>query len=138
MRAVVDPGVLVSGLISRTGPPAQIIDLWVEGAYELVVSPRLLEELAEVISRPKFADIIQPAAAELLIAELRAWTHLVEDPPAGPALTPDPDDDYIVSLARVSGANVIVSGDRHLTDLGLTEPRVLTPRAFVDLLDSLQ
>jgi putative PIN family toxin of toxin-antitoxin system len=134
-RAVVDPGVLVSGLVSRTGPPAQIVDLWLEGAFELVVSPALLQELAGVIGRPKFAQTIPPRTAQRLVEELVESAVLVADPPPVPGATPDPKDDYLVALAVACGADVLVSGDRHLTGLSSPQPRVLTPRAFVDLLD---
>ncbi len=33
-------------------------------------------------------------------------------------ITADPDDDYLVALASSSVAGIIVSGDRHLLDLG--------------------
>ena len=110
-RAVVDPGVLVSGLISRTGPPAQIVDLWLEGAFELVVSPALLQELTGVIGRPRFAHTIPPRTAQRLVEELLESAVLVDDPPPVPGATPDPKDDYLVALAVACGADVLVSGD---------------------------
>lgn len=39
MRAVLDPNVLVSALLSPTGTPARIVLAWAEGRFELVVSP---------------------------------------------------------------------------------------------------
>jgi len=42
----------------------------------------------------------------------------------------DPGDDYLVVLARASGAQTLVSGDRHLYDLVDPVPPVLLPRAF--------
>ena len=134
-RAVVDPGVLISGLVSRTGAPAQIIDLWLEGAFELAVSPALLRELTGVISRPKFAQTIPPRTAQRLVEELVESAVLVDDPIRAAGATPDPKDDYLIALALACGADVLVSGDRHLTELPSAQPPVLTPRAFVDLLD---
>jgi len=43
LRVVLDVNVLVSGLLDRPGPPAQILRAWYAGAFELVVSPLLLE-----------------------------------------------------------------------------------------------
>lgn len=134
-RAAAAPGVLISGLVSRTGPPAQIVDLWLEGAFELVVSPALLAELTGVIGRPKLAQAIPARTAQRLLEELAASAVLFDDPPPVPGATPDPKDDYLVALAVACGADVLVSGDRHLTGLSSTQPRVLSPRAFVDLLD---
>ena len=56
------------------------------------------------------------------------------DAPAQPGLTADPDDDYLVALAREAGADFLVSGDQHLTGLVDAVPPVLTPRQFRDQL----
>jgi predicted nucleic acid-binding protein len=57
-------------------------------------------------------------------------------------VTADPDDDYIAGVAYLGQADLIVSGDPHLTNLdavrrgdGGVIARVLTPRAFLDELD---
>jgi predicted nucleic acid-binding protein len=55
-----------------------------------------------------------------------------------PSYTEDPDDDYLVALALSSGADFLVSGDRHVLDVvEISEPdrptlRVLTPREFLN------
>ena len=59
---------------------------------------------------------------------------LIKDPPEVSGLTPDPGDDYLVSLARAAGVDCLVSGDPHLTGLADPRPPVLTPRAFLDRL----
>jgi predicted nucleic acid-binding protein len=49
----------------------------------------------------------------------------------------DPKDDYLVALARVSGAGYLVSGDPHLTaaSLDAASVTVLTPRRFSEMLE---
>jgi len=42
----------------------------------------------------------------------------------------DPDDDYVVALARSGRAHVIVSGDAHLLEAD-TEPPTYSPREFL-------
>jgi len=61
---------------------------------------------------------------------------VIDDPPRPPGLSPDPDDDYLVALARVAGADYLVSGDRHLLDLADPMPPILTPRQFLDLVQA--
>jgi predicted nucleic acid-binding protein len=61
---------------------------------------------------------------------------LIADPPEPPALTPDPGDDYLPALASAAGARFLVSGDPHLTQLAEPVPPVLTPRAFLDRLET--
>lgn len=54
MRVVIDPNVLVSAAVA-TGVSAQLIDRWLsERAFEVVVCPRLIAELRDVLARDKF------------------------------------------------------------------------------------
>ena len=136
MRAVLDPNVLVSAAISPAGPPRQILTAWIDERFELIASPALLHELAEVLARPKFQRFITAAVATELIDGLATDAVTVADPSELPGVTPDPDDDYLVALARVAGADYLVSGDRHLLGLTDPDPPVLSPRQFRDLLDA--
>ncbi|MCA1705276.1 MAG: PIN domain-containing protein, partial [Actinobacteria bacterium] len=52
MRAVLDPNVIISAVLSPGGAPARVMTAWLEGRYELVVSPLLLEELERALSYP--------------------------------------------------------------------------------------
>lgn len=134
-RAVVDPNVLVSAFISqRGGSPDLIVRAWREGAFELVVSPQLIAELTDVLRRPKFARQAADGRAEAYIAGLTGDAILVEDPEDAPAVSPDSSDDYLIALARAARADVIVSGDSHLTQLVDPTPPVLTPRQFAEQL----
>ncbi len=138
IRAVVDPAVLVSGLISPHGAPARIFRFFADGAFDLIVSPSLLAELDDVVQRPHLLKRLPRGDAQRLLAAIRREAVILADPPLLQGVTPDPKDDYLVSLARAARADLIVSGDQHLTRLPGAEPRVLTTRAFVDLLDALE
>ena len=132
-RVVCDVGVIISGLLSPDGPPGRLLDHWRDGVFDLIVSPLWLAELARVLERPKISRYLEPGDADELLAALRLQAELVNDPPAQPGLTPDPGDDYLVSLARAAGADYLVSGDAHLTGLPDAEPPVLMPREFEDI-----
>ena len=136
IRAVIDPNVLVSAFISRRGSsPDRIVRAWRAGAFELVVSPKLLAELTDVLHRPKFAQQAADGRADAYVAALTADASRLDDPPDPPSVSPDADDDYLFALARAAGADAIVSGDRHLTGLRDPHPRVMTPREFVRRLE---
>jgi predicted nucleic acid-binding protein len=53
MRAVLDVNVVISGVLSPAGPPARVLRAWIEGAFELVASPALVEELDRALAYPK-------------------------------------------------------------------------------------
>ncbi len=71
MRAVLDPNVLVSALLSPAGPPAQIFLAWDAGHFELIASPRLVAELTDVLARPKFRRWIDASDADELVLRLQ-------------------------------------------------------------------
>lgn len=134
-RVVLDPGVLVSALISPTGKPAQIYLHWTGGAFELVVSPHLLRELDRVLRRPKFATTEQQV--ERYVNLLRRAAIVTPDaPPPWPRLTRDANDDYLVALARSARVDGLVSGDRDLTSLVAPTPPVWTPAAFLVMVET--
>jgi putative PIN family toxin of toxin-antitoxin system len=134
LRVVLDPGVLVSGFSTAEGPPGRLVDLWRRGVFELVVSDALLGELQDVLQRPHLAVRVDGREARAYVAGLRRGAIAADDPPNEPGLTPDPGDDYLVALARAARADLIVSGDAHLTGLVGATPPVLTPRAFAAML----
>lgn len=137
IRAVVDPGVLVSALIGAPGnPPDRIVRAALAGDLQLVVSPRLIGELAGVLARPRFEKQAAAGRAERYVAGIASAAEAFDDPPEQEMpLTPDPADDYLVALARAARADVLVSGDGHLTGLENADPPVLTPRELVERLD---
>jgi putative PIN family toxin of toxin-antitoxin system len=96
-----------------------------------VVSPALLAELREVLSRPKFQTYATAAevAACVELIEHEATVH--EDPtPGEEPLSADPDDEYLLDLARAVAVDVLVSGDSHLLVLRDVVP-VMTPAQFL-------
>jgi len=126
-----DPGVLISGLISAKGAPRSLLWLWLEGSFELISCPVLLAELERVLLRPKFGSYVTAREVREYLGLLRRLSSMEPDPEVTTGLTPDPGDDYLVALARAAGADFIVSGDPHLTELKQARPPVLTPRAFL-------
>jgi putative PIN family toxin of toxin-antitoxin system len=131
---VVDPGVLVSALITPLGPPAQLWQAARAGTVQFIVSPRLLAELAGVLEREKFRRYVSLEEARQFVSEVTDLAVAHADPEAAPKATPDPDDDYLVALARAAGTEAIVSGDNDLTDQSDLDPPVLTPRQVLDRL----
>lgn len=103
---------------------------WYAGAFELLVSPHLLAELREVLERPKLARDLSAQRRLAFLAELRSAGMLVEDPPPQRFVPRDPDDDYLVGLARAGRAQVIVTGDADLLEAN-TEPPAYSPQAFL-------
>lgn len=128
-RAVLDPGVLVSALITPTGTPASLLRAARGGEFELIASPLLLGELETVLRREKFRCYVDLDGVAIYLEILRRESHLVADPLTPPPIRcEDPDDDYLIALAHKQNA-ALVSGDRQLLALVGTIP-VVSPLEF--------
>jgi putative PIN family toxin of toxin-antitoxin system len=134
VRAVLDPNVLISALISRDGSPALLLHLWLDGAFELIVSDQLLAELERAFSYPKLRKRVEPSEPIEFLDLLRRGARTVDDPNTPPSVrSPDPGDDYLIAVAESQQA-MIVSGDDHLLGLAGRVP-VLSPADFLVELD---
>lgn len=133
MRAVLDPNVLVSALLSRRGAPAQVLERWLAGEFELVVSEALLAELERTLAYPKLRSRVSAEEAAGFMALPRETAVIADEPGNPPRGSPDPGDDYLIALAEAERA-LLVSGDRHI--LGLSERfPIEDPRGFLELLE---
>lgn len=129
-RAVLDPGVLVSALITPTGTPAKLLTATRSGSFELIVSPLLLEELKLVLLREKFRRYVDLEVVDQYLGLLRRNAAMSADPAEPPPIRcEDPDDDYLIALAHSQSA-ALVSGDGHLLKLSGKIP-VFTPSEFL-------
>jgi len=128
VRAVLDINVLISGLLAPDGASARLIQRWLEGDFELVVSERLLAELKRALTYPKLRARISEAASDQFIGLVRATATMRPDPPNPPPLSRDPGDDYLIALAE-SSASILVSGDQDILALSESRP-ILAPADF--------
>lgn len=83
-------------------------------------SPALLDELAEVLGRPKFAALLTRAGTtpDQVLAQLRQLAELIEPLPLAQPVCRDPDDNQLLALAGAAQVELIVSGDNDLLTLG--------------------
>ena len=118
MRAVVDTGVLVSGLIQRKGTTGEIMHLLRDGRFSIVFSTSILVEIIEVLGRPAFRSKyhILPDDISALIDLIRFRGELVTIKEHVTACR-DPKDNKFLEAALAGHVDAIVSGDADLLDL---------------------
>lgn len=134
-RVVIDPGVLVSAFISpRKAAPALLVDAFLDGRFEMLVSPMLIAELTDVLGRKKFAAHAAEGRAAAFVAVLLDRAEMVQDAASGSLKTADEDDDYLVALAQAHDVDAIVSGDGDLLEVTSRDLPVLTPGELADRL----
>ena len=115
MRIVLDTNVFISGIFWEGNFCSQIIDKWRKGRFQLVSSPKLVEELAETLRSFKISmpeEIIQEW--KNLIIENSVMVYPIT---AIKAVKDDPEDDKFVESAIYGEADFIVSQDEHLLKL---------------------
>ena len=124
MRVVLDTNVVVSAAFFG-GPPRRVVDAWISGRLQVVVSPSIFDEYLRVCDR--LGTSYPGTDYQPLLTAFLARGLLVADSNDEGAITADPDDDKFMRCALVAEATV-VSGDRHLLDVdGWRGVSVATP-----------
>ena len=118
MRAVLDTNIVVSGLLWRAAP-RQVLDASRHKLLTLHTSSVLLDELAEVLSRPHLASVIAAhyASPAFLMQRYAMLAQLVIPAQTARVVEKDIDDDAVIACALAAQADLIVSGDAHLLNL---------------------
>ena len=113
-RLVIDTNVLVSAFVGHGKPRRLVSELLRK--HLVVVSPQLLAELADVLSRQKVAAT--PHHIDTFVT-LVARSASIVTPLSLPGSVPeDPDDEVVLGTALRGNASHIVTGDKHLLRLG--------------------
>ena len=135
MRILLDTNVLISGVFFG-GVPGRILEAWRDGAVQLVTSPAILEEYAEVLGR--IAAKRPGIDIKRVLAFLVAHGICVEAPKLPKPVCDDPADDKFFACAVAAGVPLVVSGDTHLlARSGYGDITVLRPAEFVEQHPSL-
>ena len=113
-RIVLDTNVLISAVLFG-GPPRDVLELVISGAVDCSLSLPILDEIREVLRRPKFG--FSPEQSFQLLEELHAVCDVINPTACVQAVASDPTDNMILECALESNADVVVSGDHHLLDL---------------------
>jgi putative PIN family toxin of toxin-antitoxin system len=111
VRLVLDTKVWISGFLKPDGPPAQLIKLARRDEHTLLLSPQLIDELVDVVHRPKLQRYFPPGVAVGLAATVMEIGEFTPQPLPDIDASPDPDDNFLLAMARVGAADLIVSGD---------------------------
>lgn len=134
MRVVLDTVVLVRCLLDPFGWSGALV-FERATAYEWVVSPDVVDEYLEVTKRPELVKKFRTVAGRNLDAILDRLAATLVAPTNGEAICRDPADDKFLAAAIAGSAQIIVSEDRDLLDLGTYEDlQVVTTEAFPRLL----
>ena len=103
-------------------------------SHQLISSPQMLAELADVLSREKFDETDERQRHKFLSILARRAT-VVRPRRSISVIAEDPADDIVLGTAFEGKASHVVSGDKHLLDLGQYRGiRIVRPNEMLELL----
>lgn len=114
MKAVLDTNVLISALIKR-GKPRSLLNVLFKQDDSLITSEHIVEEFSRVSADEKIrkyaddddvADFLSAFLSKAVFVSLESKIQVLNDP-----------DDKVLAVAKAGGADLIVTGDRHMLDL---------------------
>lgn len=115
MRTVLDTNVLISALIAR-GTPFKLLDALLKGRHTIIVSRPIIEEFSAVAAEERIRRYVTTEDAASFLRTLVMRGIVVREKSRfrifkGP-------DDLILRTACDGKADLIVTGDKHLLELG--------------------
>jgi len=134
---VLDANVYVNALIQPGGTPGRLIERFLrDEAFEVVVSPAVVDEVLRVLTYPKVGKLIRGSAVpELWFEDIVVLADMVAGDLLLSGVCDDSDDDKYIAAALEGRASYVVTGDQRFL-----EPRehegvqIVKPRAFLDWL----
>jgi uncharacterized protein len=141
---LVDTNVWVSAFINSAGSPARVQRAWLDNRFQVVVSLPLLDELSDVLTRPRLTRKYPIQAADVAeFLQLLIRRSRVVAPTGSVRECRDPDDDLILETAILGQAQYAVTRDddikrdldliKHLQTHGVA---VLSVQQFLAKLDA--
>ncbi len=135
-RITLDANVLAPGVISQSGASVQLLNAWHAGAFELVLSDHLLQEVARAHTDPYFAARLATDAAAF-VARLRTVATMTELTVPVRGVATHPEDDLVLSTAISGDASILCTRDKQLLRLrSYQSVAILSPGELLALLES--
>jgi len=119
LRAVIDTNLFISGLFAKDSVSAQLQNLWIDQAFELVTSVEIIKEVSRVLSYPRIKERFKPKQENV-----RRFFQLIfrkaiisKDVYHTDKIVDDPTDNKFLACALEKKADYIVSRDPHLRNI---------------------
>jgi putative PIN family toxin of toxin-antitoxin system len=142
-HVVVDTNLFVSGIILKRGFPYELLALWRNGGYVLLMSDSQYLEIEDLLARPMIVGKYGVSANERtgFLQLIQTAATRVEPAPALPLEIRDPKDIVILASALGGNADFLVTGDDDLLalagDARLGHLQIITARAFLGWLSRI-
>ena len=112
------------------------LELILQNQVELVISPAIIKEIKRILLYPKIQKYHRKTAQELdrYFDDLLIFAWTVEGNSKIDVIQADPTDNKYLACALEGEADYIVSGDRHLLDVGLYQGlKIIKAKEFLNM-----
>jgi putative PIN family toxin of toxin-antitoxin system len=130
LRLVLDTNVLVSAALKPEGLQRTTLLLAITKPARFYVSRPILEEYADVLSRPELA--IRKGARQQLLQLIRNNSHIVT-PSRRLEVASDPDDNVFLECADAARADYLITGNQKHFPRFWKKTKIITTREFISL-----
>ena|SRR3989339_107292 len=136
---VLDSNVIVSSLLNSHSAPSQVIALWRDYRYDLLLSSYILNEVKNTLNDKQLAHKyhISPIKQSRLLTQLIHAGKMIEFDFKSIVDVRDPKDSAIIQTALAGKANCLVTGDQDLLVLNgnksIKTLQIVTPDEFLHL-----
>jgi len=130
IKVVLDTNIYISGILFA-GKPREVLDLAIKGKIHVFISPDILSELRDVLSRKKFG--FSPERVDIIIREIESITTMVNPAKKYSIVSHDSDDNIIIDCAMESRVEYIITGDNDLLCLNKYKSiTIINPALFIE------
>jgi putative PIN family toxin of toxin-antitoxin system len=130
LRLVIDTNVLVSAALKPASLQRTTFLLAITKPARLYVSQPILDEYAEVLTRPELR--IRKGLRLQLLQLIKNRSHLIA-PSRTLEITSDPDDNIFLECADTARADYLITGNQRHFPIFWKKTKVITCRDFVGL-----
>ena len=138
MKVVLDANVYVSALINTQGNPKRIVERWEQNQFDVLASASIIDEVGRVLRYPRIVKRHRQdeASIQRFLELLSGQAVIVEPSMVLDVIKDDLSDNRYLECAIEGKAQYIISGDKHLLELGEYQGVIiLPPAAFITLLE---
>jgi putative PIN family toxin of toxin-antitoxin system len=130
LRLVIETNVVISAALKPEGLQRTTLLLAITRPARLYVSRPILEEYADVLSRPELK--IRKGLRRQLLQLIRNRSNLVV-PSRRVEVSSDPDDNRFLECADAARADYLVTGNLRHFPRFWKKTKIITPREFIGL-----
>lgn len=114
LKVIIDTNLWISFIISKK---YNLLDNFIfSGKFRLLFSKELIDEIQQTILKPKLKFYFRDKALEKMLIAFEPFIDLIEVK-SKIAKCRDPQDDFLLCLAKDGKADYLITGDKDLLDL---------------------